>query len=300
MLKWQTKIAINTAKSFVPFQNSIRKIKHSIQPPALTPHHEGVVKGILEQIERISGAGAKIEGARVLEIGSGWVPVAPLLYRLAGAREVVLTDEYRLLHKASVLSAIDFLISKSEIISAALGLDDQAIARRLEVPRSGDLDAMLDALDFTYLVPMRAGNIGEPLDIAYSHTVLEHIPPQVLSEIFATLHANMKKGGIFCNGIDNSDHRKNYDGNLSIVDFLKYSEFSWKLLCLHPQDYTNRLRHSDYFKLLDDAGFEVVESSVYVAQSAMQVIGGWELDERFKGKTQEDLCTTWSLILARV
>ena len=34
----------------------------------------------------------------LLEIGSGWIPVAPLVYRIAGAREVILSDQHRLLH----------------------------------------------------------------------------------------------------------------------------------------------------------------------------------------------------------
>ncbi|AKH41962.1 hypothetical protein FHS61_002505 [Altererythrobacter atlanticus] len=299
MLKWQTRIACNTVKSFVPFQNRIRSIKHSFKPPALTGHHEALVRGILEQIEFIGTTGTSVSGARVLEIGSGWLPVAPLIYRLAGAREVVLTDQYRLLNRPSVLSAVDFVISKADAIAPALGIDPASIAGRLAIPREGDLPEMLAALDFTYLVPMDEGNIGEKLDIAYSHTVLEHIPPQILGSIFKMLRNNMRNGAIFCNGIDNSDHRKNYDSALSIVDFLKYSEASWKLLCIHPQDYTNRLRHSDYLALLAEAGFEVLDARTYVAEGRKAEVAGWSLPPRFASKTTEDLCTTWSLILAR-
>lgn len=299
MAKWHARIAANSLKACVPFQAELRRIKHSMRPPVPGQHHDLVLDGIIEQIAMLRGAGARIEGMRVLEIGSGWIPVAPLVYRLAGAREVILSDEHRLLHPKSLEAAVSFLLAREERLVRELGITDARMKGVLGVPLTGGLDAMLEALGLAYIVPLGRETLKGPIDLAYSHTVLEHIPSAALAEIFALVRERLTPGGMFCNGIDNSDHRRAYDESISLVDFLRYSEFGWKLLCINPQDYTNRLRHSDYLALLEDAGFAVTDSKVHVAQSALQVIEPHSLPERFSDKTPEDLCTTWSLVLAR-
>lgn len=299
MAKWHARIAANSIKACVPFQTEIRKLKHTIRPPVPGHHHDLVLDGILQQITMIRKTGRPIEGTRVLEIGSGWIPVAPLVYRLAGAREVILSDQHRLLHPRSVEAAVSFLMGRQERLVRELGIDEARIGEVLGVPLSGGLDGMLAALGLVYVVPLADATLEGTIDLAYSHTVLEHIPPAALAEIFALVRRRLTPGGLFCNGIDNSDHRRCYDDDVPLVDFLRYSEIGWKLLCINPQDYTNRLRHSDYLALLQEAGFEVTEAQVHVAQCALRTIHPPSLPERFRDKTPEDLCTTWSLMLAR-
>ncbi|WP_349512223.1 hypothetical protein [Erythrobacter sp. NFXS35] len=258
-----------------------------------------MLDGIFEQVAMIRAAGGRIAGARVLEIGSGWIPVAPLIYRIAGAREVILSDQHRLLHPRSVQAAAAFLRQRAGRLASELGVPEARVSEVLEVPLQGSLDAMLDALGLCYAVPLNGDTLKGEIDIAYSHTVLEHIPPAALAEIFALVRDRLGKGGLFCNGIDNSDHRRSYDEELSIVDFLRYSDVTWKMQCINPQDYTNRLRHSDYLDLLDDAGFRLLDTQVYVAQDALASIEPQKLPPRFRNKSAEDLCTTWSLMLAR-
>lgn len=299
MLKWQRRIATNSIKSFIPFQAQLRSLKHSVKPPVPGQHHDLVLDGIFEQAALIRGAGGRIAGARVLEIGSGWLPIAPLIYRVAGAREVILSDQHRLLHPRSVEAAVAFLLERSDRLVRELGVDRERVETVLGVDLRGSLDDMLAALGLTYIVPLNAATLAGEIDISYSHTVLEHIPPEALEEIFALVRSRLTDGGLFCNGIDHSDHRRCYDESLSIVDFLQYSEFAWKLQCIDPQDYTNRLRHSDYLALLDKSGSRLLDTRVHVAETALAELEPRDLPARFRDKPPEDLCTTWSLVLAR-
>ncbi|WP_296716940.1 hypothetical protein [Erythrobacter sp.] len=299
MLKWQIRIAANSLKACVPFQAKLRRLKHSIKPPVPGRHHELVLDGIFEQVSMIRQAGGRIEGARVLEIGSGWIPVAPLIYRIAGAREVVLSDQHRLLHPRSVQAAVAFLRKRTSRLARELDVDEARVSEVLDVPMSGRLSSMLEALGLRYVVPLNGETLKGEIDIAYTHTVLEHIPPEALTEVFALVRTRLGKGGVFCNGIDNSDHRRSYDEGLSTVDFLSYSDFAWDMQCINPQDYTNRLRHSDYICLLTETGFKLLNTQVHIAKDAMAKIEPQKLPQRFRNKTAEDLCTTWSLILAR-
>lgn len=299
MFKWQRRIATNSIKTFIPFQARLRSLKHSVKPPVPGRHHDLVLDGIFQQVALIRRAGGRITDARVLEIGSGWIPVAPLVYRVAGAREVILSDQHRLLHPRSVQAAVAFLIERTDRLVSELGVDREQVDKVLGVDLEGGLDDMLAALGLTYVVPLSAETLRGEIDIAYSHTVLEHIPPEALEDIFALVRSRLTERGLFCNGIDHSDHRRCYDDDLPIVDFLRYSELAWRLQCIDPQDYTNRLRHSDYVALLEGTGFKLLDSQVHVAQTALTEIRPFDLPPRFRDKPIEDLCTTWSLVLAR-
>lgn len=299
MGRWQIQLASNTAKALVPFQTPLRQFKHSLFPPRLGVHHDLVIEGIGKQIALIRAEGGQLEGGCVLEIGSGWIPVAPLLYRLAGARRVLLSDQHRLLHPNSLRSAITFLRERAATLAEHLAISPDRTQRMMQMPDANTLEDMLEALGLAYLVPLDRGTFDEEIDVAFSHAVLEHVPPPALAEIFGLVRERLRPGGLFLNGIDHSDHRRNYDKRLSIVDFLRYSEFAWKLQCINPQDYTNRLRHSDYVRLLEEAGFRVSGEHVYVAREALAAVEQSDLPDRFAEKSAEDLCTTWSLILAR-
>lgn len=298
MLKWQMRIAANSLKSCVPFQTQLRNLKHSLKPPLPERHHELVLDGILEQVAMIRRAGHQIEGARILEIGSGWIPIAPLIYRVAGAHEVILSDQHRLLHPRSLEAAVVFLRDRTDRLVRELGVEKSQVDAVLGVAVGGGLDDMLKALGLDYIVPLNADTLKGEIDIAYSHTVLEHIPPRALLEIFVLVRNRLKERGLFCNGIDHSDHRRSYDEDLSLVDFLRYSELAWKLQCINPQDFTNRLRHSDYVSLLKKTGFRLLDSEVHVAQKALGDLAPADLPKRFREKSADDLCTTWSLMLA--
>ena len=57
----------------------------------------GVFENAVWQIELLRSAGFPVSGRRILELGSGWHPILPMVYLVAGADQVILTDvEYLL------------------------------------------------------------------------------------------------------------------------------------------------------------------------------------------------------------
>jgi cyclopropane fatty-acyl-phospholipid synthase-like methyltransferase len=113
-------------------------------------------------------------------------------------------------------------------------------------------------MGMTYAVPFDYKQSEVRVDAIVSHTVLEHISPHVIEELVRDFRRVLNPGGMILHGIDHSDHRANVDTRLSRIDFLRYSDKIWNLLCIDPQDYTNRLRHSDYVAIFRAAGFEIV------------------------------------------
>jgi SAM-dependent methyltransferase len=298
MAPWQVSIALSTAKAVMPFQDGLRQIKRAVVPPRMGGQHQSALTGALEQVAALKAAGVPVAGRRVLEIGAGWYPVAPLIYRLAGACSVLLADAHRLLHPRNVLAALDFVRERAPQIQAALGISADEIDKALRPPAGLDFEALLQWLGFAYAAPFDIETCPT-VDIVFSHTVLEHISPEGLFDFFNQIKTKLAPGGAVCHGVDHSDHRANTDPKLSDIDFLRYSDTVWRLLCINPQDYTNRLRRSDYLALFERTGYQVLSDTSYQSDKARASLAGLPLKGRFRDMDPTDLCTTWSLLVAK-
>lgn len=99
--------------------------------------------------------------------------------------------------------------------------------------------------------------------------------------------------------IDYQDHYSYWDHGISRYNFLRYSEQRWKLF--NPRShFQNRLRHADYIRLLDQAGFQILEQNCHHGSPRDQeILAGLRLDQRFGSYSLEDLGVRSGQILAR-
>ena len=97
--------------------------------------------------------------------------------------------------------------------------------------------------------------------------------------------------------VDHSDHWSHRDRSITAVNFLRYSDSRFSLTCLNPQNYQNRLWHSEYVKMPNAAGFEVLREDKEVKPDCLLALRDIALDRRFSGFAPEDLATTRSTIL---
>ena len=236
----------------------------------------------------------------MLEIGSGWTPIIPLLFTLCGAKTVVLTDVEELADATTVRNAIEVIRTHADEISAALGLELKAIESRLAGIGDLTFEAQLHAFGWIYQVPWTQAPLGDGgLDIVYSRAVLEHIRPNEIRHIFLAAHKNLRHNGYMCHIIDNSDHTEHNDKMISRVNFLKYNDIIWSLTGINRQDYQNRLRHSNYLALIAESGYSIVTSQRDVCERSLQALDTLPLAERFCGMARDDLATMTSFIVAR-
>lgn len=298
-MRWQFRCARNTLVAALPFQLQLRALKRRVMGKAHRIHEASVYAGGFDQIKLLREAGLDLKGATVLELGTGWYPVIPLILRLAGAARIILTDEYSLLDRETLGAAVAFLNARQDDLAERLGIEARDIERALTLPESAPLDDALAALGLSYHVPTGLDGLYLQVDAVISHTVLEHIPPTVLEMIFRQSRSLLRPGGLISHGIDHSDHRQHQDPRLGRVDFLRYGKITWRLLCLNPQDYTNRLRHSDYMKMIRDVGFKITVERSLIDRATLTRLDGQLLTSHFQSYAPEDLATTWSHIVAR-
>jgi len=130
-----------------------------------------------------------------------------------------------------------------------------------DVDISSLIDTSSDPVRPSSLIQRRQESEGlgtGSVDLVFSIAVLEHVrdPRHSLSESLRLL----RPGGYALHQIDYEDHRGRGPAGW---DFLRFSTSEWDRLHEgeRSRDYTNRLRHSQWCRLIADLGFEVVEIS---------------------------------------
>lgn len=298
---WQLRYAKNSLISSVPGYGKLRQFKRSLIPYDSSLDTWTLEQGI-QMVEMLRQADARIDGVVVLELGSGWKPVIPLVFRAAGAAQVILTDSERLLDARLLAETARCVAREADSFSARVGVSAASIRARLDVGDTQGLERIAAQLGLRYLAPTDASRLPfEPgeVDMICSRAVLEHIPRQVLRAIFREFARLLRpEVGRMCHIIDNSDHWAHGDRRLSMLNFLRYPENTWKWFAMNPLDFMNRMRHSEYVALLRDSGFDIALDASSPDAKALHELGKLPVSDEFRHFTPTDLAILTSRLVA--
>jgi SAM-dependent methyltransferase len=275
----------------IPFQGQLRHLKRRLLPyQGDAANTDYCVTNGLEQIAVLRRLGIQVEGAEVLEFGSGWFPLIPLLFHMAGARRLVLTDVAQLQDEHTFARARAIVAGRVDDAAKVLDCPVAELLSRLNGPFPHD-----------YLVPWNPKTFpDQSLDIVVSRAVLEHVPKVQIEYFFKHFHRILRDDGVMCHIIDNSDHWQHKDRSLSRIEFLRYeeTELFWRLAQLNEQAFQNRLRHSDYEKLIADADFQIILAEGEPDAKCLRDLERISLSSRFRDYEPRDLAILSSLVVA--
>jgi SAM-dependent methyltransferase len=213
-----------------------------------------------------------------------------------------MTDLRPLLHKSSLQATVDSLRANADLIGDELPVDRDALDSFLQSACGADLEGSLHRLRLRYLAPCDVRRTTLPsgsVDAVVSRAVLEHIPPEIVRDIFRESARIVRTGGVACHIVDNSDHWEHRDKGISRINFLKYSDAAFRWTCVSGLNYQNRLRHSEYRRMLEDAGFEIERDEKTIDPEALELLERFPVAPRFKRFLKDDLATVTSFFLAR-
>jgi SAM-dependent methyltransferase len=301
-MRWQRKCLIDTCKGIVPCRDQLRALKYRLisYTPDASKDAWTIEQG-LRQVALIRSV-LSLESASVLEIGSGWQPMIPALFSLAGASRVHLTDLNRLCVPGSFHAAICSLRSHKRLIVDRLAISEKSFDEALAWDPSSGLEEGFRRLRLRYLAPCDCRRLPLPpesVDAVTSRAVLEHIPPPTVDSIFVESFRLLKPGGAACHMIDNSDHWQHHDKAISRINFLKFSDLTFRWTYLNSLNYQNRLRHTEYIRMIQTAGFAVLRDEREIDPEAMELLRGFPLAERFRSFATDDLATVASSVLVQ-
>jgi hypothetical protein len=135
--------------------------------------------------------------------------------------------------------------------------------------------------------------------LVYSQTVLEHIAPPILESILRDGRDYLRRSGLSIHFIDNSDHYQHRDESLPRLNYLRYPDWVWRMSQWNGQGYQNRLRQSDYARLFQAAGYEVLQVEGHADAGCLHDLKSMKLASRFTRYDHEDLATLTTLVIAQ-
>jgi SAM-dependent methyltransferase len=230
----------------------------------------------------------RLNGARVVEIGTGWVPVVPMGLHVLGAASIETFDLSRHLQPKLSAMARDALPDCMGELAQRSGAPLTELQSRLRKVPNGDWSRIAHHMRIAYRAPDDFRYSGLPsasVDIVYSNLVLEHIPPHLLAEILAECRRILKPGGVCWHNVDFTDHYSHTFKSLSPVNFLRYGRKLWDFAS-NDILYMNRMRHIDYVRTFDATGFAVAKEHCYLMEDE-PMIGRVHRD--FEGYSDEEI-----------
>ena len=181
-------------------------------------------------------------GSAALEFGVGQNMLTPLLLSAAGASVVYAYD----IERIATIQQINAVIAQLRALMPGHWpllerIEDLAPLYRIQYRAPGDARATM----------LPAGSV----DFICSTSVLEHVPAADIREILEECVRIASANALLSFIVDYHDHYATGDQQISRFNFYRYSAKRWRLFN-PPMQYQNRLRHSDYCKLL--AAFEPI------------------------------------------
>jgi len=263
----------------------------------------------LEIVSRLESLGRSIHGKSVLEIGTGHQINVPIALWLCGAASIVTVDLNRYLREDLVRLDLAYLAGHTDEIQRLFGgrgrsAEFQQRLERLVANRDSRIDRVLETIGATYLAPCDARKLplaDDSIDYHVSFTVLEHIPPDVLSQILREGNRVLRRDGLFIHCVDFSDHFSHSDSSVSSVNFLQFNEQEWSRLSGNRFMYHNRLRVDECESLfVANVDVQAVDRVIDLRAHEILQRNGLPLDRRFREKSAETNATKHAWIIAGV
>lgn len=246
----------------------------------------------------LRAAGRPIQGARMFEIGTGWYPTFPVACYLAGAARVVSYDLSRhlqpLLMRRCMTELADFLDTIAEASGAALTDVRDRHARLQALLREGtELETASEGA-IGYLAPAdatRSGLADGAVDVVFSNSVLEHVPPDVISAMYRESRRLLAPGGLMFHSVNCGDHYAYVDRRVSQLNYLQYSDRAWRFWN-NAFLYQNRMRAHEFVEAAAEAGFEVILDTATARPQRLQELSSIRVHPQFSRIPAERLCIT--------
>jgi SAM-dependent methyltransferase len=284
---WRQKAALQRMLSALPGGHRMnfalqRYLTHGVPIP--TPELQASARLAEYHITSLGRAsGGDLSTALFFEFGAGHDLHMPLAFRMLGVEHQVVVDVRRLARLDLVADAAERLFDGSDLWGAA---------RVRGGSRYGSLSDFLSGLGIDYRAPCdaRATHLGpQSVDFITSTNTLEHIPPADIGAILCECHRILKQDGLMSFQIDYMDHYAYFDPTISVYNFLRFDERTWRRYNSSLQ-YQNRLRHSEYLALLGAAGFTILEADLApVTDTDLQALGQLPLAAPFKDMDPVDV-----------
>lgn len=240
-------------------------------------------------------AGLAVQGRHLMEVGTGWLPVFPLCFALAGAQRCTTFDLNRHLRMKLTRPTLQHLERHLPAIAEASAQTEDAVRARwqhlMETPADQDL---LGRAGIVYRAPADAGATGLPdrsVALVFSNSVLEHVSPGALQSLMRESQRVLEPGGLTLHSVNCGDHYAYFDRAITPIHYLRYSEKQWRRWN-NDLLYQNRLRPVDFLAVVREAQLKVTLHWQKPRQDLMARLAALPIAPEFRHYPPEEICST--------
>jgi len=295
---WRTKAGIQRVCARVPFGRSAYFLMQTTLGNLRNYDYAGRFVQQRDLAMRLLRHGAPIEGAHVFEVGTGWMPLIPIGYWMAGTARVSTYDLNRHLSFHLLRKTLCWMDEHGDFFRNLWQgiLTERRVATCLGMVRAlkNAPKRFLQEAGIAYAAPADASCTGLPeasVDLHTSVSVLEHIPRPALAAIFAEAKRIVRPGGAILHLVDPTDHFAHGDPSIPHVHFLRFDEKEWRKYNDNPFAFHNRLFDSDYRRLFETSGFQLKEGTYLLDERSLDALkAGFPLAPEFRNRKPKELC----------
>ena len=219
-------------------------------------------------------------GNKYYEFGAGWEFIVPLTIAHLGFESNII--DIRKLMKFELINDTINRLNTNKFLPIDIS----------EKPNVRTLAELEEFYKVSYEAPADARNTrfsDNYFDFSSSSVTMEHIPPDDILAILNETYRILKPGGILSMTTDYQDHWSYFDHSISVYNYLKYSPQQWAKYnpSLH---YQNRLRHSDYLKIISETKFKIAkENKRYPKEELEEKLKSIQLANMYRDYDFDDL-----------
>ena len=255
-------------------------------------------------MDMLRGLGFSVRDRELMEIGTGWLPVLPLCFALAGARRIHTFDLHRHLRSHAVPALLGHLERHLGALAQACQQPEGEIRQRhawLLAAGDGDGDQILERAGVVYHSPADATSTGfadAAVSLVFSNSVLEHVPTAVLSPMMRESSRILTTDGLALHSVNCGDHYAYFDRSISPIHYLRFDERQWRRWN-NDILFQNRLRPTDFTSVVQGEGLVLVAQIQTLRADLMAQFDTMPIAAEFQRYSREDLCTTSVTFAAR-
>jgi SAM-dependent methyltransferase len=211
----------------------------------------------------------------VIELGTGWFSVVPIGLWLCGADKVRTYDIVKHLTSARLTATLQKFVETFDdgtLMDRLPGVDAgraKQLASLVENACRVAPEELLQRIGVEYIVEDFVRNRIPPgaIDLIISYAVFEYLHTDLIHEYFEEFRRILRPGGVMSHWIDLSDEYAYFDSKITPYNFLRFSPQSWRWIN-NPLIPLNRMRISDFRRVIGQAGFRIVDEKIRQGEEA--------------------------------
>ncbi|HEX28845.1 TPA: class I SAM-dependent methyltransferase [Candidatus Poribacteria bacterium] len=293
--RWYLKVLIQKFLSLMPYGCALNFLLQrrygELKEISVADKLEEIVRTFVVPILRRQGT---IAGVKVVEIGTGWVPILPITLSLLGARCETF-DIAKHLKTEIVIRTLAEMRRHLVILTEISGFSLRDAERKLEraLGRS-KVEDIMETLGIYYLAPADTTDLpvaSDSRDVTVSRLVLAHIPPGILPAVLKELYRITRPGGLSIHRVNLHDEYAASDPKATSINFLRYPGWFWDRFVNNRIKYLNRARYPYYLDLFEKTGFRIVSLDRTLDKRSYNALSSMRVAREFRGYSREELAT---------